>query len=778
MEIRKVAVLGSGVMGSGIAAHFANAGIPVLLLDIVPNGAENRNQLTENAYERMLKAAPSPFANPKCAKLLTCGNLEDDLEKLADVDWIVEAVLEDLTVKHKVYRQIDAVRKAGSVVSSNTSTLPLHVLTEGQSEAFQKDFLIAHFFNPPRFMRLLELAGGAKTDPNKLKQIEKFADEKLGKGVVHCKDTPGFLANRIGIFWMMAGLLEAVRMGISVEDADAVMGKPVGIPKTAIFGLFDLIGIDLMPLIAKALLQTLPENDFFRGFYQEPDLIKKMISEGYTGRKGKGGFYRLNREDGKKQMEVIDFASGNYRPQKKSTLASVDAAKQGLRAMLEAGDIGSDYARRVLVLTLHYAASLIPEISDDLLSVDSAMKLGYNWKFGPFELLDRLGDEKESGAQWLVRQCELEKLDVPAWLRVAGKTLYNEDEQARNQWAITGGYTPIKVPEGAWLLKDNTRGKKPVAKNASCRLWDLGDGVAGLEFTSKMNSIDADILEMMSSLPDLVAKDFRGLVIGSDADQFSVGANLAFFMYVANLADWKMLSGVIRQGQQAYMGLKYANFPVVSALSGMALGGGCELALHSDAVQAHLESYPGLVEVGVGVIPAWGGCTEMLVRAGSDGRAGSGQMPAISKIFEMIATAKVAGSAIDAQEMGILNAKSRISMNRNRVLADAKELCLSLAPNYTPPAPAILQLPGAAGKAALQMAISGFMAAGKASEHDALVSEHLATILTGGNTDITEQLTEQDILNLEHDAFMDLVKTKKTLERIQYMLENNKPLRN
>ncbi len=817
-QIRKVAVLGSGVMGSGIAAHFANAGIPVLLLDIVPKDATNRNMLAEGAIEKCLKASPAPFAHKNCAKLVTAGNLEDDISKLAEVDWIVEVVLEDLGVKQATYKKIDAIRKDGCIVSSNTSTLPLQSLTEGLSERFQRDFVITHFFNPPRYMRLMEVTGGKNTNPEIVTQIEEFADKVLGKGVVRVKDTPGFIANRIGVYWLMVGLLEAIKQGIAVEDADAVMGKPIGVPKTGVFGLFDLIGIDLMPLIAKAMMATLPKDDRFRTMYGEPDLVKKMIADGYTGRKGKGGFFRLNTEGGKKSKEVINLITGDYAKEKKSTLASVEAAKDGLQAMLAVGDVGSIYAKKVLVHTLHYAASLIPQISDDIRSVDKAMRLGYNWKYGPFELIDRLDVAGQfSGAQWLAKMCAEEGLDVPEILTSAGdKPLYKEDEKAVYQWMMKGDYAPIITPKANWLIKDTTRGAKPVAKNGSARLWDLGDGVLGMEFTSKMNSIDPDILGMMHKSIDIVKGGFKGLVISSDADQFSVGANLGFFMYVGNLAAWPTLSGVIKQGQDTYMALKYAPFPVVGGSSGMALGGGCELLLHCDAVAAHLETYAGLVEAGVGVIPGWGGCKELLFRyfatqkalaaredrnpnplvaqaSGSLREAGSaaqeqtiktspliagGPMPVISKVFEQIAMAKVSASALEAQEMLIVNSKSRIVMNRTRVLSEAKDLCLELAQNYAAPEPTTIRLPGESAKVALEMAIEGFTASGKATPHDAVVAHHLAVVLSGGNTDITEELTEQNLLDLEHDMFMELVKTKPTLDRIAFMLENNKPLRN
>ncbi|MDE3059978.1 MAG: 3-hydroxyacyl-CoA dehydrogenase [Pseudomonadota bacterium] len=783
-DIKKIAVLGSGVMGSGIAAHAANAGIPVLLLDIVKPGEKNRNALTEGGVQKQLDAKPSGFAHKKNAKLVTCGNLEDDLAKLKDCDWIIEAVLEKFEVKQDVYRKIDKTRKPGSVVSSNTSTLPIHELMAGLPEAFAKDFMITHFFNPPRFMRLLEVVKGKDTRPDAFADISRFADVGLGKGVVECKDTPGFIANRIGVYWLMLGLIEAMRLGVTPEQADAVMGRPAGIPKTGIFGLFDLIGIDLMPLIAREMLNTLPKNDPFRKVYQEPDLVKKMIAEGYTGRKGKGGFYRINKQGDKKIKEVIDLKTGEYHPQgKKVELASIDAGKQGLKAVVESTDIGGQYAWAVLKETLYYAASLIPEIADDIHAVDSALKMGFNWKFGPFEMIDKLG------VDWFIGKLKAEGKTIPPILeKAAGKSLYKVENGQRQEMMLSSDYKPIIPPAGSLMLSDIKLSRKPVAKNPSASLWDLGDGIACLELTSKMNSVDMDILGMIEQSVELVKKDFKGLVIGNDADNFSVGANLGLMLMAANVAAWKDISDMIRRGQNAMMGLKYAPFPVVSSLAGMALGGGCEMVLHSNAAQAHLESYPGLVEVGVGLIPAWGGCKEMLLRHMGEKEvkggligglmATGGAMPAIKNVFETIALAKVAGSAEEARDAKILREDDRISMNRARVLADAKSRCLELAKDYAPPAPQTLHLPGGTARVALSMAVDGFAATGKATPHDVVVCKVLARVLSGGDTDISEALSEQKILDLEHEGFMELIKTKATLARIEHMLETGKPLRN
>jgi 3-hydroxyacyl-CoA dehydrogenase len=795
MDIKQVAVLGSGVMGSGIAAVLANSGIPVLLLDM-PAKEGARNALAEAAIKKQTEGGTPGFAHKKYAKLVTAGNFEDDLPKLAQCDWIVEVVVEKLEIKQDVYRKVEAVRKKGSIVSSNTSTLPLHVLINGMPQSFADDFLITHFFNPPRFMRLLEVAKSPNFAADRFAAFCDFADRRLGKGVVPCKDTPGFLANRIGVYWMTAGLIEALNTGISIEEADAVMGKPLGFPKTGMFGLYDLIGIDLMPLIAKAMLATLPEKDAFRALYQLPEIVQKMIADGYTGRKGKGGFYRMNKEGGKKTLEAINLKTGEYAVPQKVKLESVDAAKMGLAALFSHPDIGGKYASAVMLKTLHYAASLIPEISDDIYSVDAAMQMGYNWKHGPFQMIDRLAAGGKTGTEIFAGALQKAGMSIPPIIAQSlGKKLYETQDGKRQQFNIGGKFTPVPIPDGSLMLEDlKLAGIKPVKKNASAQVWDLGDGVACLELTSKQNTWDPENLKMVAELPALVQqKGFRAVVVGTDAEHFSFGANIGYFLLACNTASWWAISDMVKQGQSAFMGLKYSNFPVVTSLSGMALGGGCELNLHADAVQAHIESYIGLVEVGIGVIPGWGGCKELLLRHVAAGEAaqkaiasgkrpemlmGGGPMPAISKAFEYISMAKVAGSAAEAQEMLIMNSNSRISMNRRRVLADAKELALKLAENYTPPEQRTIRLPGDSGYTALKLAVDNFCKNGKATPHDETVSLALARVLTGGHIDITQEVTEQQLLDLEHDYFMELCKTTETRDRIATMLNTSKPLRN
>ncbi|HPQ94778.1 MAG TPA: 3-hydroxyacyl-CoA dehydrogenase NAD-binding domain-containing protein, partial [Thiolinea sp.] len=572
MEIRKVAVIGAGVMGAGIAAHIANAGVPVVLLDIVPPAAENRNTLAEGAVQKLLKSDPAAFMHPRNARLVTTGNLEDDLALVADCDWIIEAIIERLDLKQDLYQRLDQVRRADAVVSSNTSTIPLQALVAGLPENFAKNFLITHFFNPPRYMRLLEITGGEKTRPEALEAVSRFCDHKLGKGVIHCKDTPAFIANRIGIFWMQVAVLEAMEMGLSVEAADAVMGKPVGVPKTGVFGLLDLVGIDLMPHLMKSMLDALPEGDAFRAKAGMPDLIATMIRDGYTGRKGKGGFYRLNRSHGQKLKESIDLASGEYHASVPANLASVKAsARGGLGALIGHPDQGGQYAWRVLSQVLAYAAALVPQIADDITAVDKAMRLGFNWKFGPFELIDQIG------AAHFAEKLATDNQPVPALLQQAAAAggFYRVQDGQLEYLDTAGPYRTLERPEGVLLLEDIKRASQPLLKNASASLWDIGDGVVCLEFTSKMNALDPQILELAMQAIPLVKSRYKALVIYNEGSNFSVGANLGLLLFSANMASWQQIESMIEAGQNTYTALRYAPFPVVGAPSGMALGGGC-----------------------------------------------------------------------------------------------------------------------------------------------------------------------------------------------------------
>ena len=774
MKIENVAVIGAGVMGSGIAAQIANAGKKVLLLDIVPEGASNKNIIAQSAIQKLLKVKPAALMHKRNAKLITAGNLEENLNDLADVDWIIEVIVERLDIKQSLYKKIDAVRKPGSIVSSNTSTLPLADLTAGLSKEFSQDFLITHFFNPPRYMRLLEVVQGPNTRQDAVDSIADFCDLELGKGIVNCNDTPGFIANRIGAYWMQTAMLETLRLGLTVDEADAICGRPMGIPKTGVFGLMDLVGIDLMPHILASMVHSLPKSDAFHEQAVMPDVVTNMIKAGYTGRKGKGGFYRLNKSSGKKIKESVNLTTGDYATSQKARLKSLKPTiAKDLRKLVNFDDKGGHFAWSVLAKTLTYSASLIPEIGNNIEAIDRAMKLGYNWKYGPFELIDKLG------VDWFVEKLEADNITIPPLLASAkGKSFYRFKDNQRQCLNLNGEYETLLRGDGVILLEDIKRNQEPVKRNASASLWDIGDGVLCLEFHSKMNSIDPDILTMVGTAIKIIPNNYKALVLYNEAENYSVGANIGLALFAANVAAWPQIEGMVKSGQDTYKALKHAPFPVVGAPSGMALGGGCESLLHCDAIQAHAESYIGLVEVGVGLIPGWGGSKEMLTRWMTNKKRPQGPMPAISKAFELISTATVSTSAAEAKGHLFMAATDGITMNRERLLFDAKTKALELSKDYQKPEAAEISLPGATARTALNLAVTSFVQSGKATKYDGVIADQLALILSGDDTDIAELHSEDDLLTLERKAFMALIKQNSTLDRVQHMLETGKPLRN
>jgi len=775
VNIESACVIGAGVMGSAIAAHIANAGVAVLLLDIVGKDVSDRSSIAKAAIERLCKSEPAPLMSKAAAKLIRPGNIEDDLGGLSQVDWIIEAVAERLDVKQDLYRRIEKARKPGSIVSSNTSTLPLQLLTAGLPESIAQDFCITHFFNPPRYMRLLEIVGGRVTRPEALAAISIFADEKLGKAVVRAKDTPGFIANRIGVFWIQAAVNAARMLELSVEEADAVMGKPMGAPKTGVFGLLDMVGLDLQPHIDAALRMALPKDDAYRVLVSDFPLLTKMIADGYTGRKGKGGFYRLNTSGGGKVKEAINLKTGTYTASKPARLDSVDAGRQGLRALVTHKDRGGRFAWAVLSKMLSYAASLVPAIADSIVDVDRAMQAGFNWKRGPFEMMDQLG------AEWFAARLAAEGLGVPLLLAKAAAQggFYKTTGDGLLQLWPDGTYRPVTKPSGAILLSDSKRRSKSLARNGSASVWDVGDGVTCLEFHSKMNALDPDSLAMVMQALAITGKGYHGLVIHNEAENFSVGANIGLALFAANVGVWQSLDELIAQGQTVMKAIKYAPFPVVGAPTGMALGGGCEVLLHCAGIQAHAETYMGLVETGVGIVPAWGGCKEMLIRHMPAARDPKGPMPGVMAAFEQISMAKVSRSAAEARQMRFLRPADSITMNRDRLLADAKARVLQMAGDgYRPPEPAQMHLPGPTGRAALNLAVNSFAAQGLALPHDVTVAGYLANVLCGGNTDMLDVIDEDQVLDLEKQAFMALVKNPLTLARMEAILATGKPLRN
>ena len=773
MSIQKAAVIGAGVMGASIAAHITNAGIPVILLDIVPEGATNRNTIAENAVKKLLDAQPAAFMDKNNAKLITPGNIEDHLSLLSNADWVIEAVVENPKIKQSLYRKLDEICKPDGLISSNTSTLPLALLVNELPESFKRRFMITHFFNPPRYMRLLELIAGKDTDPGLVENIKQFADIQLGKNCVPCKDTPGFIGNRIGIYWLQYGLLAAIDQGITVEQADAVMA-PFGIPKTGIFGLLDLVGLDLIPPILQGMKLALLPQDAFHDVNCLPELLQKMIADGYTGRKGKGGFYRLNKTGGARIKESINLNTGDYAVSEKADLTELFAVLKtgGLTALLAHPHPVAQYAWQVISNALCYAANLIPEIADDIASVDAAMCDGYNWKFGPFELLDQIG------VPWIVAKLKAENRAVPPIL--ANNTrLYRAGTGKQLEFADPAGvYHSLSRAEGVLLLADVKQKSIAVLKNNSASLWDIGDGVACFEFHSKMNTLDMDIMTLLNQSIDKITQEFKALVIHNDAENFSAGANLGLLMHAIQHKDWQAVAELIKQGQQSYKRLKYAPFPVVGAPSGLALGGGCEILLHCDAIQAHAELYIGLVEVGVGLIPGWGGCKEYLRRSLSLKKRPGGPIPPVVKAFQTIGLASVSKSAFEARELLFLGANDGITMNKNRVLAEAKAKALNLAEGYKPPESFNYLLPGNTAKILMDMGVKALHLASKATDYDLVVAKKLSFVLSGGDCDYTSPLSEDDILALELEAFVNLVKNEGTMARLDHMLKTGKPLRN
>ncbi len=759
--MKRVCVVGAGVMGAGIAAQVANAGVPVLLLDV-------KAGLADAAVARMLKTEPAPFMSARAAKLVEAGNTVDDLARVAECDWIIEAIVERLDIKQSLYRQLDAVRRPGTPLSSNTSTIPLAALVDGMPATFAADFLITHFSNPPRYMRLLEIVTGPATDPAMVARVEAFADRAMGKTVVRCHDSPGFIANRIGTYWLQLGMFEALDLGVTVEEADAVVGKPMGIPKTGVFGLLDLVGLDLMPHITASLGGLLPDTDPFHVTRREMPLLDTMIADGRTGRKGRGGFYRLDRASGRGK-EAIDLGTGEYRAAAKVDLPETKA--RDLRALLTApGRIGT-YAWRVLGRTLAYSAQIVPEAADDIVSIDAAMTLGYAWKQGPFELIDALG------ADWLIARLEADRVPIPPLLRAAaGRTFYRVQDGVREFLGIDGSYHPVTRADGVLLLADVRVRSKPLLKNGSASLWDIGDGVACFELTSKMGSFDSAIMELLGQSLELVGARFKALVLYGEATNFSAGANLGLALFAANIAAWGEIEKLVDGGQRVFKAMKYAPFPVVAAPAGLALGGGCEIVLHADAIVAHAETYIGLVECGVGLVPGWGGCGEMIERW--RGQLPNGPMPAVAKVFEQVSTATVSKSAANAKELMFLRPTDEIVMNRDRLLAAAKARALALVEGYAPPEKPTFRLPGLSGKVGMQMAAEGFRKRGFATSHDMTVAGGLAEVLSGGDADLVDTVDEQAMLALERSVFMRLVKTRPTLARIEHVLDTGKPLRN
>ena len=772
-SIQTAAVIGAGVMGSCIAAHLANAGISVLLLDIVPEAVSHRNVLAETAVAAALTAQPAAFMHKRNARKIRCGNIEDDLAAAGQCDWIIEAVVERLDIKRSLYQKLDAVRRADAIVSSNTSTIPLAQLIAESSAEFRRHFLITHFFNPPRYLRLLEMVTSAETDADVAARISAFGDQRLGKHVIQCRDTPGFIANRIGNYWIQTAIAETIARELPIEEVDAILGAPMGIPKTGVFALMDFVGLDLMPHVMASMREHLPADDAMLAGGEMPPVLQKMIDDGNVGRKSGAGFYRSTRQDGRREKFAMDLGSGTYRAVQRVRPPELKLARRHLTALFEHDSELAHLAWCVMSETICYAADLLAEIADRPSDVDAAMCTGYGWEYGPFELLDRIG------AEWFVERLRAEQRQVPSFLARSAEPVFVATAAGLTERLESGQRASVPRAPGIELLSDIKRQTKPVNRNSAASLWDVGDGVLCLEFHTKMNAVDPGILTMMHKAVAIVPRAHRALVIHNESENFSVGANIGLLLFAANLAAWDQIGASVTQGQQILRALRDAPFPVVGAPRGMALGGGCEVLLHCDAVQAHAETYMGLVEVGVGLVPGWGGCKELLTRWYHNPRRPGGPMPAVSKVFECISTATVAKSADEARDLLLLRDHDRITMNRDRLLSDAKKFALELAQDYRPADPAApLHLPGESAHLAMSMAVEGFRKVGKATTHDAVVSGELARVLSGGATDMVDPIDEDALYALERDAFVTLAQHPDTLARVEHMLDTGRPLRN
>ena len=740
MKIRNVVIIGSGTMGSGIAAHLCNANIPVTLLDL-------KTEISEKARDRIFKSRPPLLLDKSKINNIKIGNISDNFNVVKEADWIVEAVVERIDVKHSIYKKIFEKRKPGAIVSSNTSSIPIKILSEKLTKEEKKDFCITHFFNPVRYMGLLEIVKNENNDLEKINSLKNFCEIELGKGAIICNDTPGFLGNRVGVYAMQIAMTEAFKMKLSIEEADAIFGRPMGIPKTGIFGLYDLIGIDLMADVLKSFIKELPEKDNFHEVAKEIPLIKKLIETGHTGRKGKGGFYRINKADGKKVMEALNLETGQYLPAKKINIKS---EKVDLKTLIDRDDKYGEYAWSVISKIIMYASSLVPKITKEFNDIDEAMRLGFNWAKGPFEMLEEVGvanffdkidDYKEN--------IFLENLAI-----TKNEKFYGERQK----------YTDIET------LGKVKKTALSVDGNKSAEIYRFKDYNI-VEFTTKANALDYDSMDALKKATD------KPLIIINESMQFSAGVNLSYTMDFADKSDFKSIEKFIRYFQETCKHLKYSEYPVISAPSGLTLGGGFEVMVHSNFVASHTNIVVGLVETIVGLIPAGGGCKEMLARWLETDESKKDPNFAPLKVFDIIGYAKTATSPVEAEPMKYLRAEDKKIMNRNSLLEVSKKIIKDnmdfKAPNET-----TFKLPGKKAKDEMIKILEKLYNEKIILDHGMEVGKELANVLSGGDTTIDKTLSEEDIFKLELDSFMKLVETKKTQDRIKHTLSTGKPLIN
>ena len=798
-SIHKVAVLGAGTMGARVAAHLANAGVPCFLLDIVPADAsgQGRNKISAGGLEAARKSKPAAFFEASLSSLVTTGNFEDDLKRVAEADWIIEAVVEDLEIKRALLKKIDAVRKPGTIVTTNTSGLPVAKIAEGFPEDFRRCWFGTHFFNPPRYMRLLEIIPTADADPALMEVVAKFADLHLGKGVVFAKDTSNFIANRIGTFSVLNVMRLMQELNLSIEEVDALTGQAVGWPRSATLRTLDMVGLDILGHVVRNLTENVRDE---RADLKLPDFFKQMLDRKWLGDKTGGGFYKKVKGAGESERLALDWKTLEYRPLQKAKFASLEMAKNvedtGAKVKSLIGGSGKGKDEQFLWTALSdlwtYSANRIPEISDSVVEIDRAMHLGFNWELGPFELWDAAWVEATVGR--MKKEGRPVAANVEKLLGSGKKSWYEDDAQSLSGRAyfdlVIGSYKPVQVAAGVWSVAVAKKSNGVVKKNSGASLVDLGEGVGCIEFHSKMNTLGGDIVQLVSQTlkPGGAGENFDAFVISNDATNFSVGANLMMLLMSAQEEEWDEVDLAIRAFQGMTHAIKFSPKPVVIAPFGMTLGGGVEMSLHAAARQPHAELYMGLVEVGVGLLPGGGGCKEMLLRAmdsaGTIRPGGRGEsvemMEAMKKAFETIAMAKVSTSAHEARGLGFLSGADRITMNRDRVLSDAKARALELVrAGYEPPQMRMdIPAPGENILAMLRLGIHLMRQGEYISDHEVKIGTKVAEVLCGGNVTPGTPVSEQYILDLEREGFKSLCGEKKTQERIQFTLKTGKTLRN
>ncbi len=792
-RIKKVAVLGSGTMGSTIACHLANCGFDVLLLDMVPvgltgdqkNNPKERNKLVNHSLETAIKSKPSPVFTKNVVQKITTGNFDDDLEKIKGVDWIIEVIIENLNIKKGLFTNIDLFRRKDAIVSSNTSSIPIHQLVEGRSESFKKHFLGTHFFNPPRYLPLLEIIPHAETDPVVSKFMLGFGEENLGKTTVLCKDTPAFIANRIGVYSMGVVYNLAQELDLDIKEVDKLTGPALARPNTGTFRLSDMVGLDVANKVVSVIKENCPDDQMAQSL-QMPDYFTYLLDNKWYGTKSGQGFYKKTSEKDDKGKSIIlglNLKTKEYENIPSSKLASLSMSKQmenpvkRIQALFDHEDKGGKLVRKSLAYLFSYVSHRIPEIADDLYWIDRAMKAGFAWKYGPFEYWDIIGLDKG------IKAVQEEGLTVAPWVEkmmASGKTsFYNIDNNVTSYFSISSGdYMPVPGAEEFIILSNQT--SAPVLKNDELTVHDLGDGVMCAEFTSKANTIGSGIIEGINeAITKAEEEGWNGLVIGNNADNFSVGANLMLIGMLAFQQEYQQLNMAIKMFQDMTMRCRYSKIPVVSATQGYVFGGGCETQMHCDSTIAAAESYIGLVEAGVGVIPGGGGTKEFSVRLSDEFIKDGVHIPQLIERFRTIATAAVGTSAGEAFGLGYLEEKDEVCLNKFKNISRAKEKVLELSNNYVQPSKrSDVYVLGRSGLAALQLAANELKLGGYASEYDIHIANKMAFVLCGGDLSTPQYVTEDYLLDLEREAFMSLCGEQKTLERIQYMLENNKPLRN